>query len=182
MNAGAHIFAVAMVLLGGAILLLIGVNGAIDAKVVGSPAIRTLYLLIGAAALYLAFQRDFYLPFLGPAAMPCSGLLPDRTPPGATRIVRVPVAPGAKVLYWAAEPAMEGVAATKDWRAAYAAFENVGVTTAGADGIAYLKVRAPQAYTVPALGGLWKKTISPHVHYRICGTDGIIGRVETMRF
>jgi uncharacterized membrane protein YuzA (DUF378 family) len=140
---------------------------------------RMLYVIVGLAAVYVLWRRDFYLPFLGDAVLPCVAI-EDRSPPGATRTITIAVAPESKVLYWAAEPALEELKTIKDWKAAYARFENAGVTTAGKDGIAYLKVRNPQAYSVPMIGGLWSKTISPHVHYRVCGGDGMMSRVETV--
>jgi uncharacterized membrane protein YuzA (DUF378 family) len=63
---------------------------------------KTVYVLVGLAALYVMFDRNTYLPFLGPMVAPCAGLV-DRVPPGANAGVEVHVKPGAKVLYWAAE-------------------------------------------------------------------------------
>lgn len=133
-----------------------------------------IFTLIGFAGLYFLLQRDFYLPFLGETVMPCS-VLEDRTPSGSDREVAIQVAPGAKVLYWAAEPANEDLKDIKDWKDAYTKFENVGVTTADEAGNAVLKVRTPQPYTVP-----FKGRIEPHVHYRVCEPRGFIGRVNTV--
>ena len=38
-----------------------------------------------------------------------------------------------------------------------------------------LKVREPQAYTVP-----FKGRLSPHVHYRVCGEAGWMGKINTV--
>jgi uncharacterized membrane protein YuzA (DUF378 family) len=140
---------------------------------------RLLYVLVGAAALFVIWRRDFYLPFLGKTALPCPAF-EDRIPPGASRTIRLSIAAGTKVLYWAAEPAMDELKTVRDWQTAYAHFENAGVATAGSDGIAYLKVRDPQGYNVPFVGGLLQKYIAPHVHYRTCGADGMLSRVETI--
>jgi uncharacterized membrane protein YuzA (DUF378 family) len=140
---------------------------------------RVLYVAVGLAGLFVIFRRDFYLPFLGQAAMPCPAF-EDRIPPGASRTIKLSMPAGTRVLYWAAEPAMDELRTVRDWKAAYAKFENVGAATAGADGIVYLKVRDPQGYNVPAVGGLLQKYIAPHVHYRICGSDGMMSRVETV--
>jgi uncharacterized membrane protein YuzA (DUF378 family) len=134
-----------------------------------------VYVLVALAALYIGFARDSYLPFLGPAAFPCA-LLKDQVPEGATVEVPVHVHPGAKVLYWAAEPANEDLKTLQDWRHAYTSYRNAGVATANESGVATLRVRKPQGYTV----GLGKE-LAPHIHYRVCDENGImVGRVETV--
>ena len=135
---------------------------------------RGIYILVGVAALSIAFNRDTYLPFLGETVLPCS-LIPERVPSGATKELSVPAPPGAKVLYWAAEPAMEGLKNIPDWQTAYSKYENAGVATADSTGVAILKVRSPQAYSVP-----FKGRLEPHVHYRICSDTGMLGRIKTV--
>jgi protocatechuate 3,4-dioxygenase beta subunit len=107
--------------------------------------------------------------------MPCS-LLGVHTPDEADFEVKVLVHPGAKVLYWAAEPKNKDLQMLQDWRKAYVEFRNAGVTIADSTGFAVLKVRKPQPYTVPLKGEL-----SPHIHYRVCQDEGMMGRVETVR-
>lgn len=138
----------------------------------GSGLSRVVYILIGVAALSIAFDRDTYLPFLGETVFPCS-VLPDQIPAGATRSVQVRVEPGHKVVYWASEPGSEDNVPT--YVDAYRTYQNAGVATADSSGIATLKVREPQAYTVPMKGRL-----DPHVHFRICGPMGFIGRIKTI--
>lgn len=135
---------------------------------------RAIYVLVGVAALSIMFYRDTYLPFLGETIMPCT-LLKDSTPSGADTQFEVTVKPGAKVIFWASEPGKEHLSKLKDWRAAYLNFENVGVTQANDKGRAVLKLRKPQAYSVPFRG-----RIDPHVHYRVCGEGAMLGRVETV--
>lgn len=135
---------------------------------------RGIYILIGLCALLIAFNRDTYLPFLGPTVIPC-GAIQEHTPPGATTQMQVSVQPDAKVLYWAAEPETEHLKDLKDWRQAYLKFENAGVVVADSSGIATLKVRRPQAYLVP-----WKGRLEPHIHFRVCGQGGFLGRVKTV--
>jgi uncharacterized membrane protein YuzA (DUF378 family) len=137
---------------------------------------RAVYIIIGLFAVAIMFDRDTYLPFLGPMVVPCS-VLKDRTPSGATRSVQVKVRPGAKVLYWAAEPtgASEDLKKVNDWKRAYAQYENAGVATAGEDGVATLRVREPQPYWVPMKGML-----QHHVHYRVCGEAGWMERIQTV--
>lgn len=138
------------------------------------PLMRTVLFIIGIAGILHMFRRDFYLPFLGETVMPCAGL-EDRVPSGADTSVTVQVSPNAKLLYWAAEPAAEELKNIQDWKLAYAAFSNAGVTTADQSGSATLEVRKPQAYSVP-----FKGRLEPHIHYRICGEDGFLGRVNTV--
>lgn len=140
----------------------------------GSIAANAIFLAVGLAALGLAFYRDSYLPFLGPSVMPCA-LLKEQTPENADFEVRVFVKPGAKVLYWAAEPENKDLETVHNWKEAYLGFRNAGVALADNDGYATLKVRKPQSYTVPMKGKL-----SPHIHYRKCSDNGFIGSVETV--
>lgn len=135
---------------------------------------RTIYVLVGLSALVMMFNRDTYLPFLGPTVLPCTSV-PDRTPPGASKMVTVSAPPGSKILYWAAEPEMEALKQIQTWKEAYAGYENAGVTTADGNGQAVLKVRPPQAYTVP-----FKGRLEPHIHFRICESAGMLGRVKTV--
>ena len=136
---------------------------------------KTVYILVGLAALYVMFDRNTYLPFLGPMVAPCAGLV-DRVPPGANAAVEVHVKPGAKVLYWAAEqPNGEQLKSMNTWKEAYGEYENTGVATADYQGKAVLKVRRPQPYRVPIRGAL-----KSHVHYRECGISGWMGQIETV--
>lgn len=173
----AHIIAVILVIIGALNWLFIGVAKVnLLEKAFGPSSIipRFLYVIVGVSALGLAFHRDTYLPFLGPTVIPCS-LIPERIPEGADVTVEVKVTPGAKVLYWAAEPATEGLKKMNDWRAAYLKYMNAGVTIAGADGTATLFLKNPQPYTVP-----WKGRLDPHVHFRVCGENGMMERIETV--
>ena len=171
----AHIIAISLVIIGALNWLAIGVARVNPLeKTFGSSVSRVLYVIVGISALGLAFHRDTYLPFLGPTVIPCS-LIPERIPDGADASVEVKVAPGAKVLYWAAEPATEGLKKINDWRGAYLKYMNAGVTIAGADGRARLLLKNPQPYTVP-----WKGRLEPHVHFRVCGENGMMERIETV--
>lgn len=156
--------------------LTIGITGVnVVERFLGKQIARIVYVIVGISALSIMFNRDTYLPFLGETVMPCSAI-PESTPQGANVEMRVSELPvGAKVLYWAAEPETEKLKELKDWRKAYLKFENAGVTVVGKDGIAILRVRKPQAYTVP-----WKGELEPHIHFRICGVDGMLSRIKTI--
>jgi uncharacterized membrane protein YuzA (DUF378 family) len=133
-----------------------------------------VYVAVGLAAVLVAWVgRNAYLPFLGPTVFPCAAL-EDKTPEGADTRIEVQARPGAKIVYWASEPATEDLKTIPTWRVAYAGFKNAGVTTADEGGKAVLAVRKPQSYTVP-----WKGRIESHVHWRMCLPDGGLGQVET---
>lgn len=134
---------------------------------------RGIYILVGLSALAIAFNRDTYLPFLGESVFPCS-VLPDQIPAGATRSVQINAEPGSKVVYWASEPS-DNDGELKDYKDAYRQYQNAGVATADSAGVAVLKVREPQSYAVP-----FKGQLEPHVHFRICGPTGFVGRIKTV--
>lgn len=134
---------------------------------------NALAVLIALAALYIGTQRDSYLPFLGETVIPCS-VLRDRIPDHADLEVTVDhLKPGAKVIFWAAEPATEGLAKIQDWQRAYLDLANAGVATVTAAGTATLRIRKPQPYTVPLMGRL-----ESHVHWRSCQDGGFMGPVQ----
>ena len=172
------VFKVCMILLivGGLNWLLVGLfDFNLVSAVFGDSFMATLiYFLVGAAAIAVMFDRDTYLPFLGPMVAPCS-VLDNREPPGATREVKVVVEPNVKIIYWAAEPAAKNLEKLNSWKEAYLNYENAGVATSNGEGIAILKIRDPQEYKVPLMGKL-----GAHVHYRVCGEAGWMGRIRSV--
>ena len=153
-------FALAMVFLvvGGFAWGWMAVTGKdIVSRVLGKRA-WIVYALVGLSALWVGFSRDTYLPFLGRSVFPCS-LLKNQTPEGADTEVFVQVKPGAKVMYWGAEPDTEFLKRIKTWKEAYMRYENAGVTTADDTGRVVLRLRKPQSYSVPSKGQL-----PAHVH------------------
>jgi uncharacterized membrane protein YuzA (DUF378 family) len=170
-------FKVAMILLiiGGLNWLLVGIfEFDIVTGLFGKGILSNIiFILVGLSALGIMFNRDTYLPFLGPMVAPCS-VLQDRVPPGSTREVIIHVKPNSKVLYWASEPASAKLEKVNNWKDAYLKYENAGVATSNSDGTVVLKVRDPQPYIVPIKGQL-----EPHIHYRVCGQDGWMDRIQT---
>ena len=174
----AHMMAVLLLVVGGFNLGLLAFTGKDPISTLfgkGSIVANGIFFAVAVAALSMAFFRDSYLPFLGPSVMPCS-LLKEQVPEHADVEVRVHVNPGAKVLYWAAEPDNKDLETIHTWKEAYLGFRNAGVALADANGNVSLKVRKPQGYTVPVKGEL-----SPHIHYRQCLENGFIDRVETVK-
>ena len=166
---------IVLVLLGALNWLSIGLIG-VDAVRLGLPPryARWVYMVIGLAALSLAFRRDMYLPFLGETVVP-GGALIQKTPQNANEQVSIRTLPNAKIVYWASEPNPNQGKDLPNWTEAYNEFENSGVAVADATGQAILRFRGPpQAYKVPLMGRL-----EPHVHFRICDDRGMMGRVQT---
>ncbi len=147
-------------------------------KILGfrSPLSRFVYVLVGICAIGIMFYRDTYLPFLGETVMPCSAI-PEHIPENADTEMSVKVEPGAKVVYWAAEPATEGLKYLNDYKKAYMKYMNMGCVKANEDGIATLFVRKPQPYRVPFL---FKGQLEPHIHYRVCSDTGMMSRIYTI--
>jgi uncharacterized membrane protein YuzA (DUF378 family) len=133
---------------------------------------KLIYLLVGVSSLYLFFKRDTYLPFLGETLVPC-GAFSTRTPDNANLEVNVQVKPNTKVVYWASEPGKDGE--FNNWDLAYKDYSNSGVAMSDKDGKATLHVRGkPQSYKVP-----FKGKIESHIHFRVCGDNGMLGPVKT---
>jgi uncharacterized membrane protein YuzA (DUF378 family) len=168
-----HKFALVLLVIGAALWGILGVSkiNVLD-RLLGKGAIlsRVIYIFVGLAALSVAFNRDTYLPFLGESVFPCA-VLSDQTPAGATRSIQVHVRPDSKVIFWASEPG-DGKGT---WKTAYRSYQNAGVATSDSSGVATLKVREPQGYTVPMKGYL-----EPHIHFRVCDLNGFVGRIKSV--
>lgn len=138
---------------------------------------KAFFIIAAACAIFVGSQRDAYLPFLGETVMPCS-VLQEKIPDKADLKVRIVAPAGRKVIYWAAEPTAdvdEKLKTAKYWQDAYGKFDNAGVTIGDNEGSALLHVRRPQAYWVPP-----GRKLEPHVHYRICGENGMMGKVHSL--
>jgi len=148
-----------------------------------------IYVVVALSALYLAFQRETWLPFLGDSVLP-GAVVPEKKNSGDTT-VDVHVKPGAKVAYWAAK-AQESSVGTESSvgadkpvngadkpvpkvRDAYAHFENSGVVIANDAGLATLVFNKGTSYIVPS-----GREIKSHVHYREFGEDGMMGPVQSV--
>lgn len=170
-----HLLAMVLVVIGAVNWGLVGAFGfnAVSAVLGRGLLANIVYAAVGVAGLTVAFRRDTYLPFLGETVLPCAAI-PESTPEHADVSVTLSgLTPHAKILFWAAEPATEGLSRIKNWQQAYLGFANAGVTTADAAGHATLRVRKPQAYTVPVHG-----RIESHVHWRVCQDGGMLGPVQ----
>jgi len=172
----AYMLAIFLVLIGSVNWLSIGLCGHDLVRMVMPPRFaKWVYIVVGLAALPLIFQRDVYLPFLGETVVP-GGALSVKTPQNANDQVTVRTRPGAKVVYWAAEPNPNQGKDLPTPDVAYGEFENSGVVEADTSGHAILRFRGPpQAYTVPVHGRL-----ESHVHFRVADHMGFMGRVQSI--
>jgi len=137
---------------------------------------RIIFGFVAICAIYVGISRDSYLPFLGETVLPCS-VLQEKVPDKADLKVRITAQAGRKVLYWASDSseASEKLHTLNNWKEAYGKFENAGVSVADDEGSALLHVRRPQAYWVPP-----GRKLEPHVHYRICADNGMMGPVRSL--
>jgi uncharacterized membrane protein YuzA (DUF378 family) len=170
------IFAKLLLIIGG---ITWGLYGALRINIIkrilpSSSAQNVIYLLVGLSALFLMFNRNFYLPFLDQAVLPKSFINKNKEPYNATFSVDIKVPPNSRVIYWASEPSDK-----KDQivSVAYGDFQNSGITSANKNGVATLILRKPSSYVVKK--ALFKKHLKPHVHYRYTLANGIMSEVFT---
>lgn len=136
---------------------------------------KFIAILVIGYCIYLAVNRNTYLPFLGPTILPISLLKEPSTYTENKKELRVPVdidVPDKTiVIYWASSPNSEIIKTPYE---AYNKFENSGVTTV-TNKKAYFKVDCPSSYKIPS-----SRVLSPHVHYRIVYPNGVTGSVRTI--
>ena len=132
---------------------------------------RILYIMIGCAGLLFVFNRDYYLPFLGKTVYPCNSLS-IKTPVNANIATQIKTKPNVNVIFWASETNEDQIMESP-WKA-YNMYSNSGVALSDANGIATLKVRNPSSYKIPS-----GKKLSPHVHYRVCTSGGMLSGIKT---
>ena len=141
---------------------------------------KIIYIIVGLSGLFamkFVLKRDNMLPFLGETVYPCIPLQ-EKTPLNHDKSVTINVTPNSNIIYWAADN-IETVSQENNiqdpWKIAYNNYNNSGVVKSDENGKAILKFRNPIAYTVP-----YKGLLKPHVHYRVCGNNGMLSRVETV--
>ncbi len=134
---------------------------------------KIIAFIVFVSVVYLGFQRNTYLPFLGPSVVPHS-LLKDSNDfkKGALKTtLTLDVPNNTKVIYWASQPSKTVI---EDPFTAYRDFSNAGIATV-VEKKAELYVDCPSSYKVP--GG---RTLKPHIHYRAIYPNGIAGSVQTV--
>lgn len=128
--------------------------------------------------IHFAYNRDYYLPFLGDCVFP-TGLIGNNIVPNNSDLtIYLKLEPHTKIIYWAAEPCKDHECDTPvmAWDA-YKDYKNSGVVTSNSKGIATIRIRSPQHYKVP-----YKQTVlSPHIHYRKLLTNGMLSKIYTYK-
>lgn len=144
-------------------------------KHVKIPLDKIIYFIVALSALYLSVQRDFYLPFLGETVLPCAMFQP-RIPVSENPLVyNIETGePDKMIIYWAAYSKDNLV----DWKEAYGDFSNSGVVLTDQNGVAQVVLRDEPGEYYVRKHGLRRKKLEPHVHYRICGDDGMLSSVR----
>ena len=124
-----------------------------------------------AALVFLVFDRNSYLPFLGPTVAPIAALDPSYPANASLKIVVRPPPGAVRVLYWAAE-----IDAPRPQPAYGDVVANSGLASVSPCGRkAVLRIAPPGQYAVG-----WRGTVLPrHVHWRAVFPSGILGEVMT---
>lgn len=133
------------------------------------------YTFVAVSALFLAFQRDTWLPFLGKSAFPSALVKQPQSPEGANVTVKLEnLPPYAGVVYWAAESDQPE---NTTYQNAYQDYSNSGTTSADQSGTAILLLRCPSQYFVP-----FRSKLPKHLHYRLWDhkKPGLLGPVQTV--
>ena len=139
---------------------------------------RFIFIIIGISALYLFFNRDYYLPFLGETVVPIIKQKIDSKNLLSTTIKNVP--PNATVIYWAAKPEIENADnIIKNPYIAYSDYSNSGISIANENGEAIIQYECPSKYKV---GKFIKNTLEKHIHYRYMDPifPGVLSPVKTL--
>lgn len=127
-----------------------------------------------ALALYYLFNRDFFLPFLGPAVIPVTRVENQLDNMINVNLTNLP--PNTNVIYWASQKS-EGT--FDDPITAYKDYSNSGIAISDEKGNANIKIVCPSPYYVNKFG-IKKKLLNRHVHYRYELKDkGIYSSVYT---
>ena len=120
-----------------------------------------IIIIIGLSGLYVGFNRDYYLPFLGECAIPLKDINPYPKS-DKTQTYKLSGLPNnTKVIYWAAEPS-ESI--NTDPFKAYGNYKNSGSDITNDDGELDINLEIPGEYSVSKFG--FPKRIKRHLHYR----------------
>ena len=129
--------------------------------------VATLALI---ATVYISFQKETYLTFLGPAVLPSTVIKDEFYPANADMVVTIDfsqdkskmnVDDGDKVVFWASN---DDIRIANSPFVAYKGLNNSGVSIVK-NNKAVLKLRCPSKYKVGY------KTLNKHVHYRVISTN-----------
>jgi uncharacterized membrane protein YuzA (DUF378 family) len=133
-----------------------------------------IYAIISLAVVYVMFQRETYLPFLGVSIVPVNKFLSESIQKDFELEIVINAKGGSKVIYWASNKKINKDEKISDHVEAYGKYENSGVSIVDNEGRAKLYVKCPKKYYV-----MYNKILPQHIHYRIV-TDGKLGEIKTV--
>lgn len=187
-----HLIAKLLLIIGGINYLLLSTTNINILQLITIPYFTTVvYILIGLSALYLMFDRDYYLPFLGQTVIPLNSnpniLLnnPNIIHTLNTsvlkneEVVRVNLSnlpANTRVIYWAAQ---KGDNVVNNPIKAYGTYANMGVSKTDDKGNLVISINCPAEYKIQKLGFSTKLTRHIHYRYEIPNVPGMFSRVYT---
>lgn len=157
-----------------AIILLFGLQQSIFVLIDhDSTLYKIIAFIVFVAIIYVGFQRNTYLPFLGPSVFPHSLLKDpkDFKKGSLVTTLQLDVPDNTKVVYWASQPSKTVI---EDPFKAYRDYSNAGIAVVK-NKKAELYVNCPSSYKIPT-----GRILKPHVHYRAIYPNGMAGSVETL--
>jgi uncharacterized membrane protein YuzA (DUF378 family) len=149
-----------------------GINNIFHSKI---PIDKIIYLTVALAGIWLANERDTWLPFLGNTVFPGS-LVPLVQPIKSDTSITIKTKPNVKIAYWAALNKGD----TTNVYSAYGNYENSGVVMSDANGNAVLPIMTGTGYTIPS-----GEVLPRHVHYRMVNSSknyGMMGKINTVSY
>ena len=140
---------------------------------------KIVILFVIVSAIYLATDRDTYLPFLGKTIIPLNIVTSEKIPEGANIDYILNLngyQNGTRVFYWGAKSTNKNDI-VKDPLTAYGDYSNSGVAIVYNEK-ANLKFFCPDKYAV----GVFNNVLDRHLHYRIeCPNSGLMSSVKTIK-
>ena len=147
-----------------------------DKHLFGNKQINLLFnLVIGASALMLVADRNYYLPFLGVSVIPSprlSSAVPMRNP---IKVTINDLPPNVNVMYWAALDTPSN--SSNPWDA-YGDYSNGGNSRTDESGSVTVQIECPSQYSVKQFG-IIDKVLPKHLHYRFEISAGMWSQVMT---
>jgi hypothetical protein len=129
--------------------------------------VKLIAVIVLIAAIYIAINRNTYLPFLGTAAMPPILFSHNIVPQGSNVTYSLSfdhkVDDGTIIVYWGSQSSQGGNIIRSNPIEAYGDYSNTGITKVK-DNKAVLFFNCPDKYNV---GSMFSKTLDRHIHYRL---------------
>jgi hypothetical protein len=134
----------------------------------------TIYIIFSIAVIYNIFNRDFYLPFLGPSVIPIKQIDIQDNRKTTVNLKNLPS--NKRIIYWASNPSKNNFS---DPLSAYKGYGNTGISKTDENGNVTIKIYCPSEYYIPKKFGM-KRKLRNHIHYRIeTDYEGLFGSVKT---